>query len=234
LEIHVITAFPDLFNSPLDESIVKRAIRSGLVTVHLHDIREYATDKHRQIDDYPYGGGAGMVLKAEPLFRCFETIIPGHHLENVPITLLSAAGELYTQSKAIELSLREKLILLCGHYKGIDERVLQTWVTEELSIGDYIVTGGELPALVVIDSITRLIPGAISDIDSAETDSFQSGLLDHPHYTRPEVFRDMPVPQVLMSGNHADIEKWKHDSMVQRTKERRAELYEKYMEKSDS
>ena len=230
MEIHVITAFPNLFSSPLDESIIKRAVDKGLISVVLHDIRDYALDKHHQIDDYPYGGGAGMVLKPEPLFRCFETIIPQYHLEECPVTLLSAAGELFNQKRAVEMSLRDRMILLCGHYKGIDERVLDVWVDEEISIGEYVVTGGELPALVIIDAVTRLIPGAISDIDSAETDSFQCGLLDHPHYTRPEIFRDMPVPGVLLSGNHAEIEKWKRSYMLKRTSEKRKDLYNKYME----
>lgn len=230
LEIHVVTAFPNLFIGPLDESIVKRAISKGLAMVFLHDIRDYATDKHHQIDDYPYGGGAGMVLKPEPLFSCLEDITVQHDLKGCPVTLLSATGELYSQKKAIELSLRDKLILLCGHYKGIDERVLETWADEEISIGDYIVTGGELPAAVVIDSLVRLLPGAIGDIDSAETDSFQCGLLDHPHYTRPEVYRDMAVPKVLLSGNHAEIQKWRLAWQLNRTRERRLDLYHKYVE----
>jgi tRNA (guanine37-N1)-methyltransferase len=230
LEIHVITAFPNLFTGPLDESIVKRAINKELVSVFLHDIRDYSTDKHHQIDDYPYGGGAGMVFKPEPLFCCLEDIIAKYHLEGCPVTLMSATGELYSQKKAVELSLRDKLILLCGHYKGIDERVLETWVTEEISIGDFILTGGELPAMVIIDTLVRLLPGAIGDIDSAETDSFQCGLLDHPHYTRPEVYHDMAVPKVLLSGNHAEIQKWRHTWQLNRTRERRLDLYNKYVE----
>jgi tRNA (guanine37-N1)-methyltransferase len=230
LEIHVITAFPNLFTGPLDESIVKRAINKKLVSVFLHDIRDYSTDKHHQIDDYPYGGGAGMVFKPEPLFCCLEDIIAKYHLEGCPVTLMSAMGELYSQKKAVELSLRDKLILLCGHYKGIDERVLETWVNEEISIGDFILTGGELPAMVIIDTLVRLLPGAIGDIDSAETDSFQCGLLDHPHYTRPEVYHDMAVPKVLLSGNHAEIQKWRHTWQLNRTRERRLDLYNKYVE----
>ncbi|MBN1998641.1 tRNA (guanosine(37)-N1)-methyltransferase TrmD [candidate division KSB1 bacterium] len=230
MEIHVITAFPHLFQSVLEESILKRAFKSGIYCIFFHDIREYTTDKHHQIDDYPYGGGPGMILKPEPLFRCFEDIQQRFQLHETPVTLLSAAGERYSQKKAIQLSLRPKLVLLCGHYKGIDERVIDYWVDEEISIGDYILTGGELAALVLIDSIIRLLPGAISDIDSAETDSFQSGLLDHPHYTRPEIFRDMDVPKVLLSGNHAEIEKWKKSRMIETTKKRRPDLYNQYLE----
>jgi tRNA (guanine37-N1)-methyltransferase len=171
-----------------------------------------------------------MVLKPEPLFCCLKDVVAKYNLLDCPVTLLSASGELYNQKKAVELSLRDKLILLCGHYKGIDERVLQTWVKEEISIGDYIVTGGELPAAVVIDSVVRLLPGAIGDIDSAETDSFQCGLLDHPHYTRPEVFQEMAVPKVLLSGNHAEIEKWRKSWQLNRTRERRPDLYTTYLE----
>jgi tRNA (guanine37-N1)-methyltransferase len=230
LEFHIITAFPNFLESPLNESIIKRARERHLVSFHFHDIREYATDKHRKVDDYPYGGGAGMILKPEPIFRCIEDIYSRFDLNDTPVTLMSAAGNLYTQKKAIEFSLREKMVILCGHYKGIDERVIEHLVREEISIGDYILTGGELPAMVIIDSVVRLIPGAISDIDSAETDSFQSGLLDHPHYTRPEVFRDMPVPGILLSGNHREIEKWRRELSLERTKAQRQDLLQKYYE----
>jgi len=230
LQFHVVTAFPKFLESPLNESIIKRAQARGLVAFHFHDIRDYATDKHSKVDDYPYGGGAGMILKPEPIFRCLEDIYSKYELGDTPVTLMSAAGELYSQKKAVEFSLRDKMVLLCGHYKGIDERVIERWVDEEISIGDYILTGGELAAMVIIDSVVRLLPGAIGDIDSAETDSFQSGLLDHPHYTRPEVFDGMAVPSVLLSGNHAEIEKWRHNWSLQRTQERRKDLLQKYRE----
>ncbi len=228
MEIHVVAAFPNLLSSALNDSILKRAQAKKLVSFHFHDIRDYTTDKHHQVDDYGYGGGPGMILKPEPIFRCLEDIYEKYDLKGTPVTLMSAAGELYTQKKAIEYSLREKMVLLCGHYKGIDERVLTTWVGEEISIGDYILTGGEIAAMVIIDSVVRLLPGAISDIDSAETDSFQSGLLDHPHYTRPAEFQGMKVPDVLLSGNHADIAEWRLQQSLQRTRQQRPDLYEKY------
>jgi len=230
LEIHVITAFPKVFQGPLNESILKRAQNAGIVEIHLHDIRDYTRDKHKQIDDYPYGGGAGMILKPEPLFRCIEDVYEKYALGETPLTLMSASGETYNQKKAVEISLRDKLVLLSGHYKGIDERVIEELVDEEISIGDYILTGGEIPAVAIIDSVVRLLPGAIGDIDSAINDSFQTGLLDHPHYTRPENFRGMTVPKVLLSGNHAEIEKWRRLKALERTKERRKDLYLKYIE----
>lgn len=233
MEIHIVTAFPKIFEGPLDESILKRAQSRKIVRFYLHNLRDYTTDKHHKIDDYPYGGGAGMILKPEPIFRCIEDIKEKYHLEDVPVTLMSASGETFTQKKAVEFSLREKLILLCGHYKGIDERVIEKLVDEEISIGDYILTGGEIASLVIIDSVVRLLPGAISDIDSAFTDSFQTDLLDHPHYTRPEVFRGMSVPEVLLSGNHKAIEEWRKKAAIQRTKQRRSDLYKKYKESEE-
>ncbi|MBN2357042.1 tRNA (guanosine(37)-N1)-methyltransferase TrmD [candidate division KSB1 bacterium] len=228
MQIHVVTAFPKLLSSPLGDSILKRAQERGLVQIHFHDIRAYTTDKHQQVDDYGFGGGPGMILKPEPIFRCLEDIYDRFQLDGTPVTLMTPAGQHYTQQKAIQLSLREKLVLLCGHYKGIDERVIKTWIQEEISIGDYILTGGELAAMVIIDSVVRLLPGAIGDIDSAETDSVQSGLLDHPHYTRPQNFRGMEVPAILLSGNHAEIARWRLQQALQRTRDRRPDLYEKY------
>ncbi len=229
MEIHILTAFPNMFQMPLDESIVKRAKKNNVVRIHIHDIRHYATDKHKQIDDYPYGGGAGMILKPEPIFRCVEDIYSKFQLDDTPITLLSAAGETFSQKKAVEISLRDKMVLLCGHYKGIDERVIEKLVKEEISIGDYILTGGEIPAMVIVDAVVRLLPGAMSDIDSAITDSFQSGLLDHPHYTRPETFQEMKVPSILLSGNHEKIENWRRSISLERTKTKRKDLYNKYL-----
>lgn len=227
MQIHVVTAFPKLFESPLSDSIVKRALQRDLVSIHIHDLREFAHDKHHQVDDYPYGGGPGMVLKPEPIFLCVEHLIEKYQLESPPIILLTPQGKQYTQQKAIELANREHLVLVCGHYKGVDERVREVLITEELSIGDYILSGGEIPAMVVIDSIVRLVPGVISDMESATTDSFHRGMLDHPHYTRPENFRDMLVPKVLLSGNHAEIAKWCEQKALERTQERRADLLKK-------
>ncbi len=230
MQIHVITAFPKTFQGFLDESILKRAISKNTVFIHLHHIRDYATDKHQQIDDYPYGGGPGMILKPEPIFECVQDVVQTHNLQDTPVTLLTPAGETYTQKKAVELSLRDSLILLCGHYKGIDQRVIDELVDEEISIGDFVVTGGEVPAMLIIDSVIRLLPGVIGDIDSAVSDSFQTGLLDHPHYTRPETFRCASVPSVLLSGNHADIENWRQEKALDITREKRPDLYQMYIE----
>jgi tRNA (guanine37-N1)-methyltransferase len=230
VDVHVITAFPKTFDGFFDESILKRAIQKGELTVHLHAIRQYAEDKHQQIDDYPYGGGAGMILKPEPIYRCIKAVYSEFDLKDVPVTLLTAAGAPYSQKKAVELSLRRALVLLCGHYKGIDQRIIDELVDEEISIGDYILTGGEVPAMCIIDSVARLLPGVIGDIDSAVTDSFQSELLDHPHFTRPEVFHGKPVPKVLLSGNHAEINKWRLEKAKETTQLRRPDIYKKYIE----
>ncbi|MBN1559314.1 tRNA (guanosine(37)-N1)-methyltransferase TrmD [candidate division KSB1 bacterium] len=230
MQIHVITAFPKTFDGFLDESILKRAVSGGAVTITLHHIRDYATDRHQQIDDYPYGGGPGMILKAEPIFRCVEQVCEKYALPERKITLLTPAGQRYDQKKAVELSLRQSMVLLCGHYKGVDQRVIDELVDEEISIGDYVLTGGELAAMVIIDSVARLLPGVLGDIDSAITDSFQTGLLDHPHYTRPENFRGNLVPNVLLRGNHAAISEWRLQQALQITKERRQDLYKQYIE----
>lgn len=224
MQIHVITAFPGLFTGPLNESILKRAIERGLVQIILHDLRLFAADKHHMVDDYPYGGGPGMILKPEPVFLCVQHIIDEYQLNAPPIILMTPSGFQYDQDLAIEFARMESLIFLCGHYKGIDERIHQHLATHEISIGDYILTGGELPAMVIIDSVVRLIPGVISDIDSAETDSFHSGILDHPHYTRPEVFRGWKVPEILLSGNHEEIRRWRRQKAIERTLERRPDL----------
>ncbi len=229
MEIHVITGLPNLLHSPLNESIIKRAQKSNIVKIYIHNIRDYATDKHKQIDDYPYGGGPGMILKPEPIFRCLEHIQVKYNIKDTHVTLLTAAGKLFDQKKAVEFSLLKKLVLLCGHYKGIDQRIVDNLVTEQISIGDFILTGGELPAMCVIDAVVRLLPGAIGDFDSADTDSFQTGLLDHPHYTRPIEFRGMKVPEVLISGHHEKIKKWQSSMSLEITKKQRLDLYNKYV-----
>lgn len=226
MHIHVVTAFPNMFTGPLSESIIKRAIERGLVTITVHDLRKYTLDKHQSIDDYPYGGGPGMILKPEPVFLCIEEIKTRFGLQSPPVILMTPSGQMFCQDLAIELATLETMILLCGHYKGIDERIREHLVTHEISIGDYILTGGELPAMVIIDSVVRLIPGAISDLDSAETDSFHSGLLDHPHYTRPEEFRGWSVPRVLLSGNHDEIKRWQQQKALEQTLARRPDLIE--------
>jgi tRNA (guanine37-N1)-methyltransferase len=222
MRIDVVTGFPRLVAGPLQESMLKRAQDLGSVEIRIHDLRDYATDRHRTIDDTPFGGGAGMILKPEPVFACVEKLLAERRYESV--IYLSADGERLTQQMGNMLSLSTNLILLCGHYKGIDERIRERLVTREISIGDYVLTGGELPALVLIDCIVRLIPGVLHDGTSLLDDSFQEGLLDAPQYTRPADFRGMPVPDVLLSGNHEWIERWRHEQRLERTRARRSDL----------
>lgn len=224
MKIHVITAFPKLLDGPLDESIIKRAREKKLVEIYIHDLRQYSNDKHQRIDDYPYGGGPGMILKPEPIFECIESLLDKHQIHEPNLIFLTPQGRKYTQAKANVLSEKGHLIFLCGHYKSVDERVREYWKMDEISIGDYVLTGGELPALVVIDSVIRLIPGVISDLDSAKTDSFYQNTLDCPYYTRPEVFRGMAVPNILLSGHHAEIESWRKKQALKRTMEIRPDL----------
>ena len=224
MRIDVVTGFPGLLAGPLDESILGKAREKGIVEIVVHDLRDYAPDRHRTIDDAPYGGGAGMILKAEPVFALIESLTKQRRYDEV--IYLSADGERFTQQSANALSMKNALILLCGHYKGIDERIRQSLVTREISIGDYVLTGGELPALVLIDAIVRLIPGALHDGESMLTDSFQDGLLDAPSFTRPPEFRGMRVPDVLLSGNHEEIAAWRMAQRRSRTQERRTDLME--------
>lgn len=224
MRIDVVTGFPGLLAGPLDESILGKAREKGIVEIVVHDLRDYTSDKHRTIDDAPYGGGAGMILKAEPVFALIESLTKQRRYDDV--IYLSADGERFTQSSANALSMKDSLILLCGHYKGIDERIRQSLVTREISIGDYVLTGGELPALVLIDAIVRLIPGALHDGESMLTDSFQDGLLDAPSFTRPPEFRGMRVPEVLLSGNHEEIAAWRMAQRRSRTQARRTDLME--------
>jgi tRNA (guanine37-N1)-methyltransferase len=218
----VLTLFPAMFAGPLDESILKRARDRGLVEIALHDIRAQATDRHRTVDDAPYGGGAGMVLQAPPVVAAVEAAL-GPDLGRAPVILLSPAGRRFSQRVALELSRRPRVALLCGHYEGVDERVRELVVTDELSIGDYVLTGGELAALVVIDATTRLLPGVI-DAASLLDESHTSGLLEAPHYTRPAEFRGRGVPPVLLSGHHAEIARWRRREALRRTLARRPDL----------
>jgi len=224
MRIDVVTGFPKLLESPLNESMIRRAQDQGYAEIVVNDLRDYATDRHKTIDDAPFGGGAGMILKPEPVFSCIEKLRGERQYDEV--IYLAADGERLTQRIANELSLKQNLILLCGHYKGIDERIRQSLISREISIGDYVLTGGELPALVLIDAVVRLIPGVLHDGESLLTDSFQSPLLDAPSYTRPAEFRGMKVPDVLLSGNHAEIETWREEQRVQRTTLRRKDLLE--------
>jgi len=222
MRIDIVTGLPKLLESPLQESILRRAQDKGKVELFVHDLREFAHDKHKTIDDTPYGGGAGMVLKPDPVFECVERLQKDRSYDEV--ILLAADGERLTQPLANELSLKQNIILVCGHYKGVDERVREVLVTRALSIGDYVLTGGELAAAVVVDAVVRLIPGVLNDSESALSDSFQDGLLGAPQYTRPPDYRGMKVPEVLLSGNHTDIEQWRLDQRLHRTRARRSDL----------
>lgn len=224
VRIDILTVLPGIVSGPLEHSILRRAAEKELVDVRVHDIRDFATDKHRQVDDYPYGGGAGMVLKPEPIFRCIEAIEAEAPREPDEVIYLTPDGERFDQRLATELSLREHLVLIAGHYKGIDQRVRDVLVTRELSIGDYVVSGGELPALIVLDAIVRLVPGVLGDAESALSDSFQNELLDSPIYTRPASFRGMDVPKVLLSGDHRLVENWREEQRMEKTRKRRPDL----------
>lgn len=225
MNISVLSIFPEMFGGVFNSSILKRAQEGGAVRLSVRDFREFATDKHHKVDDYPYGGGAGMVLKPEPLFRAVESL--AEEGRKPRILLMCPQGERFTQRKAEELSREEDLIFLCGHYEGYDERIREHLVTDEISLGDFVLTGGELAAMTVIDSVVRLLPGVLGNEDSPEHDSFSTGLLEHPHYTRPADFRGMKVPDVLLSGNHAEIDRWREEQSLERTFTRRPDLLHK-------
>lgn len=222
MHISIITVLPRLIESPFKDSILKRAQTKGLVQVEIIDLRQYASGKHKSVDDYAFGGGAGMVMMIEPIDRCISELKSKRPYDE--IIYMSPDGELFTQSIANELSIKQNLILLCGHYKGVDERVREHLITREISIGDYVLSGGELAAAVVADAVIRLIPGVLSDETSALTDSFQDGLVAPPVYTRPAEYSGWKVPEVLLSGDHAKIEEWKHEKAVERTQKRRPNL----------
>lgn len=222
MRFDVFTLFPEVFEPYLQTSILQRSRRSGLLEVHLHNIRDWTTDRHHVTDDEPYGGGGGMVMKPEPVFAAVEGVLG--RPPACPVILLTPQGRLFNQRIAQELSAEPRLGLICGRYEGIDERVRENLAHDEISIGDYVLTGGEIPALVLIDAIARLIPGAIGDPDGAQDDSHASGLLEYPHYTRPAVFRGWQVPEVLVSGDHARIARWRRQQALLRTHERRPDL----------
>lgn len=224
MNIHVLSLFPDMFEGVFGSSILKKAQEKGAVQMNVTDFRSFSQNKHNQVDDYPYGGGAGMVLKPEPLFHAVEDLVAQG--KKPRIILMCPQGERYDQKKAEELAQEEDLIFLCGHYEGYDERIREYLVTDEISIGDFVLTGGELAAMTVIDSVVRLLPGVLGQEASHVNDSFSTGLLEHPHYTRPADFRGMKVPDVLMSGNHAKIEQWRMEQSLKRTFERRPDLLE--------
>ena len=228
MRFHVVTIFPEMFDGLLDVGVLKRAINNRLIEVNLTDIRDFTTDKHRSVDDYQFGGGSGMLLKPDPLFKSVESIQQQQSLDiNVPVILMSPQGRTLSQKIVEDLSRFENLVLVCGRYEGVDERVREHLVTDEISIGDYVLSGGELAAMVLIETISRLIPGVLGSIESAEDDSFTSELLQNPQYTRPAVFRDWSVPEVLLSGDHKEIEKWRRQEALRRTHQRRPDLLDK-------
>ncbi|MBP9991797.1 MAG: tRNA (guanosine(37)-N1)-methyltransferase TrmD [Bacteroidales bacterium] len=222
MRIDILTLFPNMMSMFFEESILKRAQDKHLAEIHFHDLHDYSLTRYGSVDDYPYGGGAGMVMAVEPLVNCIEDLQKERTYDEVIYT--APDGEMLSQSMSNELSLKQNLMILCGHYKGIDERVREHFITKEISIGDYVLTGGELATAVICDTVIRLIPGVIGDEQSALSDSFQDGLVAPPEYTRPPEFRGWKVPDILLSGNHAKIEQWRYDQAIQRTKERRPEL----------
>lgn len=223
MKINVLSLFPEMFEGVLHSSIMKKAQENGAVSFEVTDFRDYATNKHRKVDDYPYGGGAGMVLKPEPLFAAVEAV--SAEAEKPPrVILMCPQGERFTQKKAEELAAEEHLVFVCGHYEGYDERIRQHLVTDELSLGDFVLTGGEIASMAIIDSVVRLLPEVLGNADSSVLDSFSTGLLEHPQYTRPANFNGLEVPPVLLSGNHAEIEKWREEQALLRTFERRKDL----------
>jgi tRNA (guanine37-N1)-methyltransferase len=222
MQIDILTLFPEYFNGPFSESIMKRALQKQLVQIGLHDIRNYSTNKHKTVDDYPFGGGAGMVMQIEPIDRCIEELKQQRIYDEV--IYLTPDGELFDQPMANMLSTKKNLMFLCGHYKGVDERVREHLITREVSIGNYVLTGGETAAAVMVDAIVRLIPGVLSDETSALSDSFQDNLISPPVYTRPAEYKGWKVPELLLSGNQAKIEEWRHEQSLLRTKQRRPGL----------
>lgn len=244
MHFHIMTLFPEMVLEGLHTSIIGRAEEKGCISIDAVNIRDYTLDKHKKVDDYTYGGGAGMLMQAQPVYDCWraldEKINRRRTCENnneIPkdckktrVIYVTPQGEVFHQNKAVELSREEDLIFLCGHYEGIDERVLEEIVTDYISIGDYVLTGGELPAMVMIDAISRLVPGVLSNGESAQTESHADGLLEYPQYSRPETWHEKKVPEVLLSGHHANIERWRLDQSLERTRVRRPDMYEAYVE----
>lgn len=235
---HVLTLFPEMIMDGLGTSILGRAMQKGCIQAEAVNIRDYTTNKHSKVDDYTYGPGAGMLMQAQPVYDCVQAVL-GQIKERtgsdkkVRVVYVTPQGAVFDQKMAQDFAKEEDLVLLCGHYEGIDERVLEEVVTDYVSIGDYVLTGGELPAMVMVDAISRLVPGVLNNDESAVTDSFGNGLLEHPQYSRPQVWHDKEVPPVLLSGNHKLIEKWQLEESIKRTKERRPDLYEKWRAAND-
>src|SRR5581483_1459758 len=225
MRFDIVTIFPEIFRGVFEFGIIRRAVEAGLIEINLHDLRDYTFDRHRQVDDRPFGGGAGMVMKPEPMFRAIEAVT--HAASDRTVVMLSPQGRLLTQPVVEELAGRKQVVLICGRYEGVDERVVEQVADDEISIGDYVLSGGEIPAMVVVDAVTRLIPGALGCNESAERESFADGLLDYPHYTRPAEYRGLKVPDVLIGGHHGEIEKWRRRKAMEKTLRRRPDLLER-------
>jgi tRNA (guanine37-N1)-methyltransferase len=230
MQIDIITGFPAMISAPLEASIIGRAVSRNIVKLNIYDLRAWTSDKHRTIDDMPYGGGAGMVYKVEPLYKSLEEIFEKSRPKPDEVLLTSPRGQKFNQDEAIKLSLAEHIVIICGHYKGVDERIKSFFPIREVSIGDYVLSGGEIPAMVIVDTLIRLVPGALNDISSAMSDSFSDYLLDCDYYTRPENFKGVTVPKILLSGDHKKIETWRLNQREALTKKRRPDLYKKYIE----
>lgn len=230
MRFHVLTLFPEMIEQGIATSILGRAMERGLLSLEAVNIRDYTASKHKKVDDYTYGGGAGMLMQAQPVYDAWQAVQNRIGDRKARVVYMTPQGTVFNQSIARELAQEEDLIILCGHYEGIDERVLEEIVTDNISIGDYVLTGGELPAMVLIDAVSRMIPGVLNNHDSAETDSFMNGLLEYPQYSRPEVWRDKKVPAVLLSGDHAKVDRWRKEQSLERTRLRRPDLFEKYMQ----
>lgn len=224
MRFHIMTLFPDIFKSYINESIMKRAVEKKLIEVNIYNIRDFSENKHKKADDYPFGGGAGMVMTPQPIYDTYKHIVDKFNIKHPKVIYLTPKGKVHNQSIASEMSEYEDIILLCGHYEGIDQRIIDLIVTDEISVGDYVLTGGELPALILIDSISRLITGVLNKDESFEEESFKDNLLEYPHYTRPREFMNMEVPEVLLSGNHKKIEEWKRIESIHITAKRRPDL----------
>lgn len=237
MRFHIMTLFPEMVMGGLSDSIIARAVDKGILSIEAVNIRDFAFNKHNKVDDYTYGGGAGMLMQAEPVYLCYEDIMRRIAEDNgtdavkkAPrVIYLTPQGDRFDQKMAEELAAEDDLIMLCGHYEGVDERVLEEIVTDNVSVGDYVLTGGEIPAMLMVDAISRLCPGVLSNTESPETESFSDGLLEYPQYSRPEVWHDRSVPQILLSGDHAKVDAWRHEQALERTRERRPDLYEAYM-----
>ena len=233
MRFHILTLFKDMVKDGLNTSILGRAIEKNLIEINVVDIRDYTLDKHKKVDDYPYGGGAGMLMQAQPVYDAYQAVYTqiSEKTEKKPrVVYVTPRGNTFSQKMAQELSREEDLVILCGHYEGIDERVLEEIVTDYVSIGDYVLTGGELPAMVMVDCISRLVPGVLNNAASSVDESFSDGLLEYPQYSRPEVWHDKKVPEVLLSGHHAKIEAWRHEQALEMTKKFRPDMYAEYVE----